>query len=199
MELLVSGQIVKITPGQFISGREKANKDLGWKGIKFDRKMQFLEKHGFLNRQVNRHFTLNTIINWDIYQGSNFEGEQVSEQELNNTRTAGEQRVNTYKNVKNDKNVKKKTLSDDEFLSSLKEKFTWIDFDTVMIKMDAWLLVHPDRKKTRRFIVGWLNKMDRPVEMAEKPPTDEIKRRIWESKKAMKEYEEEKDGYIEPT
>ena len=55
-------------------------------------------------------------------------------------------------------------LTDDEFLLSLKEKFTWIDFDQVMVKMDAWLLAHPDRKKTRRFIVNWLNKIEKPIQ-----------------------------------
>jgi phage replication O-like protein O len=60
---------------------------------------------------------------------------------------------------------KKVSLTDEQFLSSLKEKFTWIDFDAVMVRMDAWLLAHPDRKKTRRFIVNWLNKIEKPMEV----------------------------------
>jgi hypothetical protein len=58
---------------------------------------------------------------------------------------------------------KNKTLSDDDFLRSLKEKFTWIDFDTEMIKIDAWLLSHTDRKKTRRFITNWMLKKEKPI------------------------------------
>ena len=61
--------------------------------------------------------------------------------------------------------IKKYILTDDEFLTSLKEKFTWIDFDQAMVRMDAWLLAHPNRKKTRRFIVGWLNKIDKPMKV----------------------------------
>ena len=60
---------------------------------------------------------------------------------------------------------KKSILTDEEFLLSLKEKFTWVDFDQVMVKMDAWLLAHPARKKTRRFIVNWLNKIEKPIEV----------------------------------
>ena len=29
--------------------------------------------------------------------------------------------------------------------------------------MDAWLLAHPGRQKTKRFVVGWLNKIEKPL------------------------------------
>lgn len=164
LEFTLAGKIVNLRPGQFISGREKANKDLKWSGKKFDRKMQFLEKHGYLTREVTSHFTKNTILNWDTYQISRDETDQQSDLQVTSTRPAGDQQVTTNKNIKKDKNVKNK-LSDEEFLLSLKEKFTWIDFDSVMVKMDAWLLAHPDRNKTRRFIVSWLNKIEKPMEI----------------------------------
>jgi hypothetical protein len=63
------------------------------------------------------------------------------------------------------KKLKQASLTDEEFLFSLKEKFTWVDFDAVMVKMDAWLLAHPGRKKTRRFIVNWLNQIEKPIEI----------------------------------
>ena len=71
----------------------------------------------------------------------------------------------TKENIQKKLLQKKVALSDEEFLISLKEKFTWIDFDQVMIKIDAWLLAHPHRKKTRRFIVNWLNKIEKPMEV----------------------------------
>jgi len=61
-------------------------------------------------------------------------------------------------------------LSDEDFLKSLKEKFTWVDFDSTMIKIDAWLLAHPERKKTRRFIVAWLNKIEKPISIKQTNP-----------------------------
>ena len=60
---------------------------------------------------------------------------------------------------------KRKVLSDEEFLASLKEKFTWVNFDEVMIKIDASLMAKPGRKKTRRFIVNWLNRIEKPMEV----------------------------------
>ncbi len=209
MELLIGGQIIKIMPGQFVSGRDKANKELNWKGIKFDRKMKFLEKHGFLNRQVNSQFTLNTIIKWDTYQGAHLFSEQASEQGLNRDRTGTEQGVNTYKNVKNDKNVKNKdkiarsdkpkraiALADNEFIQALKENpaYEGIDIDREIGKVDAWLLTPRGRgkQKTRQRIVNWLNRAEKPMVSFDKPPTDETDRLIWE----MKKEREKKDGYI---
>ena len=78
------------------------------------------------------------------------------------------------KNKKKEKNIniadpvkklKRASLTDEEFLSSLKERFTWVDFDVVVVKMDAWLLAHPGRKKTRAFMVNWLNKIEKPIEI----------------------------------
>jgi len=58
---------------------------------------------------------------------------------------------------------KRNILSDDEFLKSLKEKFTWVDFEREMAKIDAWLLANPGRQKTRRFIVKWISKVEKPM------------------------------------
>ncbi len=69
-------------------------------------------------------------------------------------------------------------IPDSVFLSSLKEKYYWINFDQTMIKIDAWLSVHPERKKTRRFIINWLNKIERPMAIStppkKEPPPPEI-------------------------
>ena len=59
------------------------------------------------------------------------------------------------------KKVKKATMSFDDFLKTLKGKYTWIDVDTELIKMDTWLMTHPGRQKTRRFIVSWLNRIEK--------------------------------------
>jgi phage replication O-like protein O len=73
--------------------------------------------------------------------------------------------THTKENITKETIQKKASLTDEQFLLSLKEKFIWIDFDLVMTKMDAWLLAHPSRKKTRRFIVNWLNKIEKPLEI----------------------------------
>jgi hypothetical protein len=64
-------------------------------------------------------------------------------------------------------------LSDDQFLASLKTNpaYQGIDLDHELAKMDAWLLTPRarGRKKTRQFIVNWLNRVDRPVAAEDAP------------------------------
>lgn len=59
-----------------------------------------------------------------------------------------------------------KQLSDDQFITTLKANnaYKHVDIDCELGKMDAWLSTRPHRKKTRRFIVNWLNKVEKPVE-----------------------------------
>ena len=53
-------------------------------------------------------------------------------------------------------------LPDEDFIRLLKESpaYKGIDIDRELAKMDVWIVNHPGRKKTRRFIVNWLNKTD---------------------------------------
>ena len=67
----------------------------------------------------------------------------------------------------------KRTLTSTDFLTSLKvnASYSHIDIDTELGKMDAWLLAHKGRQKTKRFIVNWLNKIERPLLIGKsKPP-----------------------------
>jgi hypothetical protein len=56
-----------------------------------------------------------------------------------------------------------------DFLGTLRMNPTYaqINIDAELGKMDAWLLAHPGRKKTHRFVVNWLNKVDVPLAPAE--------------------------------
>jgi hypothetical protein len=69
------------------------------------------------------------------------------------------------KEKKEEKSVRSHRLSDEEFVSKLKESpaYKHCDVDQELAKMDTWLLTKPGRQKTRRFIVQWLNKIDRPM------------------------------------
>lgn len=62
---------------------------------------------------------------------------------------------------------KKPPLSDEDFLKALKNNLAYkhIDIDIELAKMDAWLLTPQGqrRKKTRRFIINWLNRIDKPL------------------------------------
>ncbi len=56
-------------------------------------------------------------------------------------------------------------LTDEEFFKQLKSSpaYQGIDIDVEMAKLDNWLLTHPQHKKTRRRVVNWLNKCERPI------------------------------------
>ncbi len=61
-------------------------------------------------------------------------------------------------------------LSYEDFLKTLKtnQVYKGIDIDRELGKMDNWLLIHPGRQKTRRFIVAWLNRIDVPLQPQKK-------------------------------
>ena len=58
-------------------------------------------------------------------------------------------------------------LTDEQFLNGLKANPAFKDIDLALElgRMDAWLLAHPGRKKTRRFITAWLNRIDKPMDI----------------------------------
>ena len=64
-----------------------------------------------------------------------------------------------------------KKCSDDEFLKKLERNIAYkdINIEVELGKMDSWLLANPGRKKTREFIVRWLNKVDIPVKNSSNP------------------------------
>jgi hypothetical protein len=56
--------------------------------------------------------------------------------------------------------------TDEDWLADTKQAYSWVDWDTEMVKMQAWLSAHPGRKMTRTFILGWVNKIQKPVQVA---------------------------------
>jgi hypothetical protein len=55
---------------------------------------------------------------------------------------------------------KKTYLLDEEFWSEMRRHYPNVDVDAESRKMDAWLLARPGRKKTRQFVINWLNKVE---------------------------------------
>lgn len=107
-EILIGSQIVKLNQGEFVTGRKSLTDDLN-KGMKpslklseltWWRYLNNLEKFEMLNIKKTNKYSIISIVNWCLYQ--------ETEQQLNNNRTTVEQQLNTNKNVKNDKNEKKK-------------------------------------------------------------------------------------------
>ena len=55
---------------------------------------------------------------------------------------------------------KKTYLLDEEFWAEMRRHYPDIDVEAESRKMDAWLLARPGRKKTRQFVINWLNKVE---------------------------------------
>ena len=72
----------------------------------------------------------------------------------------------TTKNYNNEKRTKenKDTRTTEEFVEYLKKTYGWINIDLELKRIDAWIATHPDRKKTRRFVTNWMNRIEKPME-----------------------------------
>jgi len=82
-------------------------------------------------------------------------------------RVCGEDKHQPYRRVEKSRVEKSRVdVTPQDFITSLKTNpaYRGIDLETEFGKMDAWLLAHPHRKKTDRFIVNWLNRADRVIE-----------------------------------
>jgi hypothetical protein len=147
-------------PGQFTTGRKQLSSLSGISESKVERLLNLMESEQQIEQRKTSVNRLITVINWKDYQSS----EQRNEQQVNNDRTTSEQQVNTLKEHKNKKNIRIK-LSDEEFITSLKADplNAEVDFDREFQKMDRWLANNPDRRKTQRFIKGWIDRADRVV------------------------------------
>lgn len=67
-----------------------------------------------------------------------------------------------------DKKIKM-VLTDTDFIASLKSSIAYkhINIDIELARMDAWLLAHKGKQKTRRFIVNWLNRIEKGLPISE--------------------------------
>jgi len=88
---------VFVRRGQFIFGRKTASKALKMDESTVYKRMRKLENIGNCNTQSNTHYSIVTILNYDVYQGS-------GKDEVTGKVTPKEHPSNTNKNDKNEKN-----------------------------------------------------------------------------------------------
>lgn len=107
-EQLVGKQLVKLKPGEFVTGRFALAKAFNEGAKKSDcvpdstlwRWMKWLENNDFLNIKSSTKYSVITIKNWDVYQRN--------EQQMNNKWTTNEQQMNTNNNGNKGNNENKK-------------------------------------------------------------------------------------------
>lgn len=78
--------------------------------------------------------------------------------------------INKKGSMRGNKNQKSPSELASDFLEQVKMNpaYKHIDLDFESAKMDLWLTTRPGRKKTKRFVMNWLNKIEPPLPSA--PP-----------------------------
>lgn len=102
-KIIWNGEEETMEKGCFITGRKAIAIDTGQNESAVYRRLKVLEKLNMISVKSNNKYSIIKVLNYCIYQGSEFE----SEQPANNQRTTTEQPANTDKNVNNGKNEKK--------------------------------------------------------------------------------------------
>jgi len=90
--VMVGNQLVHLEPGQFIFGRKKASRETGLSEREIRTAVAFWVSVGNLTIKATNKFSVITIINWPIYQGS--EGDERPTE-----RPTKDQQRTTNKNV----------------------------------------------------------------------------------------------------
>lgn len=109
VEFMHGFSIVKLLPGQFVTGRKALSEETGIKESKIERILKMFEIEQQIEQQTNSRNRVITIVSWECYQ--------KSEQQADSRRTAGGQQADTNKNEKNEKNDNRITAAATKFYS----------------------------------------------------------------------------------
>ncbi|MBP1907799.1 hypothetical protein J2Z32_004488, partial [Paenibacillus turicensis] len=109
---------VEIKRGQLVTSRKKIasewfQNDKDVSEMKIRTCLDKLERIGFLTKSSTNDYTLITVLNYEVYQGSDTDYNQEDNQVLTKSQPSDNQAITTNKNdknVKNDKNDKKKDI-----------------------------------------------------------------------------------------
>jgi hypothetical protein len=104
--LMVGNQEVTLMPGEFVFGRAMASAELSIpKSTVYDM-LKSIEKMGMIRVKSGNKFSIVTVVNWGIYQGSDNHSSATSRQQTDNKSATSRQQTDTNKNVKNNKECK---------------------------------------------------------------------------------------------
>ena len=101
-QVLISGSVVCVEPGQFVLGRKSASESLGVTERAVRTCLKNLEKLGNIETKATNRFTLVTLINWELYQEN--EDETTSKRPANDHKQEREE----GKERKKEKNIESK-------------------------------------------------------------------------------------------
>jgi len=132
-----------------MTGRKKLSEQTGIPESTVERILKYLENEQQIEQQKTNKFRIITIRNWEKYQGC-----EKANIKTDGKRTANGQQVDTYKNVKNDKNNKYRPNSD--------------EFRLAKLLLDLILIRKPDYKKPN--FQKWAVQIDRMIRLDSRKP-----------------------------
>lgn len=153
-DMLVGGQPIKLKPGQFVFGREKAAKEIGLSVQQARTSLNILKKLKNLTIESTNKFSIITIINWETYQNIENKSNQQNNQQLTSYQPATNHkqeckneknniysRVINYLNQKTNSDFKSNTKKTKELIDARrKEGFDIKDFEVVIdFKCKQWI------------------------------------------------------------
>lgn len=166
---------VPIKTGQAVIGLKQTSIDTGLTCQNIRTAINHLKSTNEITVKSTNKFTIVTILNYSNYQSQEEIDNTRNNKQTNKPLTNDQQTTNNIQEVKKvrskEVNNKYNPVPDDEFLESIKtnKAYNHMNIDIELSKMDAWLLANPGKKKTRRFIVNWLNRHERPLETIVNP------------------------------
>lgn len=101
---LFAGKKIVLKPGQLVTGRKTLSEKTGIHESKVRRILKSFENDHQIDRQISNQNSLISIRNWNKYQFY----DQQTDQPVTIDRPSSDQPATTNKNVKNDKNEKKR-------------------------------------------------------------------------------------------
>lgn len=150
VNIIVGCQAVTLEPGQFVFGRRMAAEELGMSEQEIRTCIELAKKADFLTIKSTNKFSIITIINWHIYQGTDID-DQPTHQPTSN------QQATTNKNDKNVKNIKPFLSNSDEVRLSV-------------LLLEKILYRNPNHKKPN--IQTWAKDIDRMIRLDHRTPED---------------------------
>lgn len=148
-----NGQEVTLKAGQLTCGRKQLSQ---WSGLS-ERSVRTcitkLRNLKITTSQTTNRMSLITILNWDTYNCSNNQNDQLNDLVPTSKRPANDHTLRI-------KNLRSKEKDSFDFIPELKKLYEpmGISVETELVKMRGWLLIHPNRKMTKKFAVNWINK-----------------------------------------
>ena len=105
-QVLISGTVVDVKPGQFVLGRKSAAESLGVTERVVRTCLKNLEKLGNIETKTTNRFTLVTLINWELYQEN--EDEVTNKRPTNDQQTTNKRPTKDHKQEREEGKERKK-------------------------------------------------------------------------------------------